>query len=122
MIDHPVSAFHSGPSSLPIRASSKKYFVVYEPGGRLPGSQPPSMHLGTQPRILACWCSPPPLAPPPQALSARATRAINTMRFAIRERTLLPSRAAAGCTTGSPRLLDAHLQRDAVMGLCLLLG
>src|SRR5215208_8298076 len=79
MIDHPVSAFHSGPSSLPIRASSKKYFVVYEPGGRLPGSQPPSMHLWTQPRILACWlaccCSPPPLAPPPKALSAK-TRSV----------------------------------------------
>src|SRR5829696_1684134 len=70
-------------SSEPIRAASKKYFVVYEPGGRLPGSQPPSMHLGTQPRILACWCSPPPLlpaplAPPPHELSARATRATNT--------------------------------------------
>src|SRR5215204_7128305 len=105
-----------------VRCPSKKYWVVYEPGGILPGSVPPDMHSGTQPRILACWCSPPPLAPLPQALSARATRAINTMRLAIRERTLLPSRAAAGCTTGSPRLLDAHLQRDAVLGLCLLLG
>src|SRR5215217_2534776 len=35
-------------------------------------------HSGTQPRILACWCSPPPLAPPPHELSARATRATNT--------------------------------------------
>src|SRR5215217_9352002 len=110
-----------------VRCPSKKYWVVYEPGGILPGSTPPDRHSGTQPRILAFWRSPPPLAPPPlapppQALSARATRAINTMRFAIRERTLLPSRAAAGCTSGSPRLLGAHLLRDAVLGLCPLLG
>src|SRR5829696_1098676 len=76
MMEHPVPVFHA--TSIPIDGSSKKYFVVYEPGGRLPGSQPPSMHLGTQPRILACWlaccCSP----PPPQALSARAIRATNT--------------------------------------------
>src|SRR5215216_3817300 len=61
-----------------VRCPSKKYWVVYEPGGILPGSAPPYRHSGTQPRILACWCSPPPLAPPPQELSARATRAINT--------------------------------------------
>src|SRR5215217_4895539 len=71
-----------------VRCPSKKYWVVYEPGGILPGSAPPDRHSGTQPRILAFWCSPPPLAPPPlappplapppQALSARATRAINT--------------------------------------------
>src|SRR5215217_1761154 len=61
-----------------VRCPSKKYWVVYEPGGILPGSVPPYRHSGTQPRILACWCSPPPLAPPPQELSARATRAINT--------------------------------------------
>src|SRR5215203_5633628 len=72
-----------GSGNVTVRYPSKKYFVVYEPGGRLPGSQPPSMHLGTQPRILACWCSPPPLlpaplAPPPHELSARATRATNT--------------------------------------------
>src|SRR5215204_3002674 len=67
-----------GSGNVTVRYPSKKYSVVYEPGGRLPGSQPPSMHLGTQPRILACWlaccCSP----PPPQELSARATRATNT--------------------------------------------
>src|SRR5215210_1355307 len=34
---------------------------------------------------------------------------------------LLPARAAAGCTTGSPRPLGAHLQRNAVLGLCPLL-
>src|SRR5215216_1530459 len=61
-----------------VRCPSKKYWVVYEPGGILPGSAPPDRHSGTQPRILACWCSPLPLAPPPQALSARATRAINS--------------------------------------------
>src|SRR5215208_6748064 len=61
-----------------VRCPSKKYWVVYEPGGILPGSAPPYRHSGTQPRILACWCSTPPLAPLPQALSARATRAINT--------------------------------------------
>src|SRR5829696_5234586 len=59
-----------GSGNVTVRYPSKKYFVVYEPEGRLPGSQPPTMHLGTQPR--SC-CS-----PPPQALSARATRAINT--------------------------------------------
>src|SRR5215212_2244573 len=59
-----------------VRCPSKKYWVVYEPGGILPGSAPPDRHSGTQPRILACWCSPPP--PPPQELSARATRATNT--------------------------------------------
>src|SRR5215213_10295124 len=61
-----------------VRCPSKKYWVVYEPGGILPGSAPPDRHSGTQPRILACWCSTPPLAPLPQALSARATRVINT--------------------------------------------
>src|SRR5215218_3911310 len=111
-----------GSSNVTVKYPSRKYSVEYEPTGRSPGSVPPYRHSGTQPRILACWCSPPPLAPPPQVLSARATRAINTMRFAIRERTLLPSRAAAGCTTGSPRLLGAHLLRDAVLGLCPLLG
>src|SRR5829696_2454133 len=58
-----------------VRCPSKKYWVVYEPGGILPGSAPPYRHSGTQPRILACWCSPPPLAPPPQALSAK-TRSV----------------------------------------------
>src|SRR5215208_6051301 len=61
-----------------VRCPSKKNWVVYEPGRLLPGSAPPYRHSGTQPRILAFWCSPPPLAPLLQALSARATRAINT--------------------------------------------
>src|SRR5215208_3771015 len=60
-----------------VRCPSKKYWVVYEPGGILPGSVPPYMHSGTQPRILACWCSPPPRASP-QALNAKTTRATNT--------------------------------------------
>src|SRR5215216_3896161 len=67
-----------GSSNVTVKYPSRKYSVEYEPTGRSPGSVPPYRHSGTQPRILACWCSPPPLAPPPQALSARATRAINT--------------------------------------------
>src|SRR5215207_3467670 len=68
-----------------VRCPSKKYWVVYEPGGILPGSAPPDRHSDTQPRILACWCSPPPLAPPPQALSARmmATPTTTVVALAI---------------------------------------
>jgi hypothetical protein len=33
-------------------------------------------------------------------------------------RNLLLGRAAAGCTTGSPRPLGAHLLRDVALGLC----
>src|SRR5215210_1296354 len=62
-----------------VRCPSKKYWVVYEPGGILPGSVPPDRHSGTQPGILACWlacCSPPP--PPPQALSDKTTSAASS--------------------------------------------
>src|SRR5215204_7170758 len=123
-----------GSSNVTVRYPSKKYFVVYEPGGRLPGSQPPSMHLGTQPRILACWlaccCSP----PPPQALSARAIRATNTPVANSTLSLLMTVPLAPLLSLGDvdvrysrlhhwlPTPLGAHLQWDAVLGLCLLLG
>src|SRR5215218_5479224 len=87
-------------------------------------------HSGTQPRILACWCSPPPLAPPPHELSARATRATNTpvANSALSLLMTIPPYfptfswgcgcGTAGCTTGSPHLLDAHFYRDMVLCLC----
>src|SRR5215213_5735916 len=91
-------------------------------------------HSGTQPRILACWCSPPPLAPPPHELSARATRATNTpvansALSLLMTILLTPLHSLGDVEVRYSRLhhwlptpLGAHLLRDAVLRLCLLLG
>src|SRR5215203_569217 len=114
-----------------VRCPSKKYWVVYEPGGILPGSTPPDRHSGTQPRILACWCSPPPLAPLPQALSARATRATITPVAKSALSFLMPYPFLPNLCRGIegsrlhhwlPTPPGAHLLRDAVLGLCPMLG